>query len=163
MRHIDALVCSCIFFLMIRRPPRSTRTDTLFPYTTLFRSPPARRRAGFQTATHSPFRPQPHLPERHLQARRGAESAAEVGPTRRSLRRHAEARAGGAVDELPDRKAERLVVARGVGVDPPGVGPVRGGIAQQRADLAIARQSVVSGKRVAARVEHGGCRINKKK
>src|SRR3546814_8172382 len=36
---------------MIRRPPRSTRTDTLFPYTTLFRSPPvlrtpdARRRA----------------------------------------------------------------------------------------------------------------------
>src|SRR3546814_3335761 len=44
---------------MIRRPPRSTRTDTLFPYTTLFRSrhdprlhqghrtpPPARRRAA---------------------------------------------------------------------------------------------------------------------
>src|SRR3546814_9313856 len=27
---------------MIRRPPRSTRTDTLFPYTTLFRSPQAR-------------------------------------------------------------------------------------------------------------------------
>src|SRR3546814_16013956 len=27
------------FFLMIRRPPSSTRTDTLFPYTTLFRSP----------------------------------------------------------------------------------------------------------------------------
>src|SRR3546814_4268887 len=26
---------------MIRRPPRSTRTDTLFPYTTLVRSPPA--------------------------------------------------------------------------------------------------------------------------
>src|SRR3546814_7779424 len=36
---------------MIRRPPRSTRTDTLFPYTTLFRSPQAgggviRRQAG---------------------------------------------------------------------------------------------------------------------
>src|SRR3546814_12978388 len=30
----------CLFFLMIRRPPRSTRTDTLFPYTTLFRSSP---------------------------------------------------------------------------------------------------------------------------
>src|SRR3546814_791373 len=28
------------FFLIIRRPPRSTRTDTLFPYTTLFRSIP---------------------------------------------------------------------------------------------------------------------------
>src|SRR3546814_3616997 len=37
-----------IFFLMIRRPPRSTRTDTLFPYTTLFRSrppPPIHRRS----------------------------------------------------------------------------------------------------------------------
>src|SRR3546814_13776270 len=30
--------CSYFFFLLIRRPPRSTRTDTLFPYTTLFRS-----------------------------------------------------------------------------------------------------------------------------
>src|SRR3546814_8128024 len=30
--------CRLFFFLMIRRPPRSTRTDTLFPYTTLFRS-----------------------------------------------------------------------------------------------------------------------------
>src|SRR3546814_2590442 len=29
---------------MIRRPPRSTRTDTLFPYTTLFRSPVSLRR-----------------------------------------------------------------------------------------------------------------------
>src|SRR3546814_13493968 len=41
------LVClfitSCFFFLMIRRPPRSTRTDTLFPYTTLFRSVGANR------------------------------------------------------------------------------------------------------------------------
>src|SRR3546814_17803461 len=36
-----ARYCVCyivFFFLMIRRPPRSTRTDTLFPYTTLFRS-----------------------------------------------------------------------------------------------------------------------------
>src|SRR3546814_14142117 len=35
-----------IFFLMIRRPPRSTRTDTLFPYTTLFRSDFTHRFAG---------------------------------------------------------------------------------------------------------------------
>src|SRR3546814_10706522 len=33
-----------VFFLMIRRPPISTRTDTLFPYTTLFRSRRDRRR-----------------------------------------------------------------------------------------------------------------------
>src|SRR3546814_11331958 len=35
-------LCFFFFFLMIRRPPRSTRTDTLFPYTTLFRSPGGR-------------------------------------------------------------------------------------------------------------------------
>src|SRR3546814_18516388 len=42
----SAVVCSLLFtllialflFFIIRRPPRSTRTDTLFPYTTLFRS-----------------------------------------------------------------------------------------------------------------------------
>src|SRR3546814_18564214 len=35
---------SLLFFLMIRRPPRSTRPDTLFPYTTLFRSRGPRQR-----------------------------------------------------------------------------------------------------------------------
>src|SRR3546814_6400290 len=54
---------------MIRRPPRSTRTDTLFPYTTLFRSPPAaepavpdRRRpisAGFPVVRQHLLRPPP--------------------------------------------------------------------------------------------------------
>src|SRR3546814_13819214 len=34
----SAMLMLSFFFLMIRRPPRSTRTDTLFPYTTLFRS-----------------------------------------------------------------------------------------------------------------------------
>src|SRR3546814_15674359 len=35
--HLLYMMLYC-FFVMIRRPPRSTRTDTLFPYTTLFRS-----------------------------------------------------------------------------------------------------------------------------
>src|SRR3546814_16880029 len=35
---------------MTRRPPRSTRTDTLFPYTTLFRSPRGTQRAARQFA-----------------------------------------------------------------------------------------------------------------
>src|SRR3546814_6075333 len=35
---LDCLPGYYLFFLMIRRPPGSTRTDTLFPYTTLFRS-----------------------------------------------------------------------------------------------------------------------------
>src|SRR3546814_21153119 len=38
------VLLSFFFFLMIRRPPRSTRTDTLFPYTTLFRSTGTSRR-----------------------------------------------------------------------------------------------------------------------
>src|SRR3546814_7663549 len=38
-------MCIFLFFLMRRRPPRSTRTDTLFPYTTLFRSPAQAARA----------------------------------------------------------------------------------------------------------------------
>src|SRR3546814_8505435 len=36
--YFNLLDSFLFFFLMIRRPPRSTRTDTLFPYTTLFRS-----------------------------------------------------------------------------------------------------------------------------
>src|SRR3546814_16373473 len=42
-----------IFFLMIRRPPRSTRTDTLFPYTTLFRSLLG---AGWRNSAYRPAR-----------------------------------------------------------------------------------------------------------
>src|SRR3546814_4920784 len=39
VRRVLLLISFCtLFFLMIRRPPRSTRTDTLFPYTTLFRA-----------------------------------------------------------------------------------------------------------------------------
>src|SRR3546814_11669991 len=38
LRYIVCDFKLLFFFLMIRRPPRSTRTDTLFPYTTLFRS-----------------------------------------------------------------------------------------------------------------------------
>src|SRR3546814_3105967 len=38
LREIGESDVNVLFFLMIQRPPRSTRTDTLFPYTTLFRS-----------------------------------------------------------------------------------------------------------------------------
>src|SRR3546814_12639240 len=42
---VHTIIVYTVFFLMLRRPPRSTRTDTLFPYTTLFRSRPPLRRA----------------------------------------------------------------------------------------------------------------------
>src|SRR3546814_14497142 len=71
------------FFLMIRRPPRSTRTDTLFPYTTLFRSPPgsSRRRAR-------PSPPSPRWTGRCRRVRGGVDSTSpahilvERGPLR---------------------------------------------------------------------------------
>src|SRR3546814_13842679 len=43
---IYLLIVHCVFFLVIRRPPGSTRTDTLVPYTTLFRSMAKKRGFG---------------------------------------------------------------------------------------------------------------------
>src|SRR3546814_5199713 len=67
------------FFLNIRRPPRANRTDTLFPYTTLFRS-------GFASCSrHQPFlapRP-PRLPQRgHSATTSGCASIGLVVPWR---------------------------------------------------------------------------------
>src|SRR3546814_17708976 len=52
-----------VVFLMIRRPPRSTRTDTLFPYTTLFRSAAVPECGGMFDATNLPARGQVHQPD----------------------------------------------------------------------------------------------------
>src|SRR3546814_8273286 len=67
---------------MIRRPPRSTRTDTLFPYTTLFRSLRRQGRAGEGCLSdqHEPWAPPPGLP---LPSQgEGPKLAAEAAPTR---------------------------------------------------------------------------------
>src|SRR3546814_106297 len=77
-----------IFFVMIRRPPRSTRTDTLFPYTTLFRSlceavwniaDGARRACGIFVCDLDWVRDQPAIPlrapsDRAILLRRGSRS-----------------------------------------------------------------------------------------
>src|SRR3546814_8376371 len=65
------------FFLMIRRPPRSTRTDTLFPYTTLFRSPADDKPAPRRRPVARPASPPPALPahpSRHPPPSRGRRS-----------------------------------------------------------------------------------------
>src|SRR3546814_6303534 len=49
---------------MIRRPPRSTRTDTLFPYTTLFRS--LKRRGGGKSGTGGRTRTDNLIPQRRI-------------------------------------------------------------------------------------------------
>src|SRR3546814_2050876 len=54
-------------FLMIRQPPRSTRTDTLFPYTTLFRSHPPWAHGGIeQNAPVARSWPYRHFSDRRL-------------------------------------------------------------------------------------------------
>src|SRR3546814_7078380 len=58
--------CVCFVFLMVRRPPRSTPTDTLFPYTTLFRSAVA----GDPGGRPAPGLPQPCVAQRARDRRR---------------------------------------------------------------------------------------------
>src|SRR3546814_2929001 len=74
---------------MIRRPPRSTRTDTLFPYTTLFRSPigeriysalPAHRRDSLETSGPEPMQANPGIQRRC--ARRFGDLAPKQGTHR---------------------------------------------------------------------------------
>src|SRR3546814_1295070 len=71
---------------MIRRPPRSTRTDTLFPYTTLFRSS-----IEASDAFHAPARPvglergcTPLRPYPRTERRRCARLSGQAGAARRS-------------------------------------------------------------------------------
>src|SRR3546814_2770111 len=91
---------SFFFFLMIRRPPRSTRTDTLFPYTTLFRSAASRDRIGGAG---------------HAVAAHGVGADLEADP--RGLRRHQDrAVEGEAGDQLRLRRREVLAEQRAHGV-----------------------------------------------
>src|SRR3546814_10591376 len=71
---------------MIRRPPRSTRTDTLFPYTTLFRSPlGAAELARFDAVVFDPPRAGAAAQARHLaQAAASTVVAVSCNPATRS-------------------------------------------------------------------------------
>src|SRR3546814_280427 len=100
------MFCLLLFFLMVRRPPTSTRTDKLFPYTTLFRS---EARAGADTMVG----PDPDLD--HLAADLGCDLD-QVG-LRQSLRRvRREPVSGDAVDEQSsaDRDHDQRDTAYGI-------------------------------------------------
>src|SRR3546814_13740785 len=127
------------FLLMIRRPPRSTRTDTLFPYTTLFRSPELAAdallcvRGCDRRRARRPRRPRDHS-DREQPARprrRHPFPAPRIG--------------------LVDRR--RAFPADPLWIDEP----------RPRARHPPDRKSVVSGKSVSVRVDLGGRRIIKKK
>src|SRR3546814_16914343 len=110
------------FFLMIRRPPRSTRTDTLFPYTTLFRSHRVERKGldmvedGFRTGEQ-------HIVEagylRHSRARPDIPSFLRrlADPVRHEFEKILEA---GGQHGLPVERGGRRSEARRVGKE--GVG-----------------------------------------
>src|SRR3546814_1127326 len=80
---------------MLRRPPRSTRTDTLFPYTTLFRSPAVESQGRCRRQLSRPLRRQAE--RRHCRECRSAvlERRSRMGcPTGRLRRRHPPALVG---------------------------------------------------------------------
>src|SRR5881396_1429561 len=87
------LSCIFFFFLMIRRPPRSTRYETLFPYTTLFRSDSRRNRGVWPE------------PDPRLVRGSGARDSG-VGP--RSHRLANDSGRGGGRRHPPGRDGERL-------------------------------------------------------
>src|SRR3546814_11838269 len=110
---------------MIRRPPRSTRTDTLFPYTTLFRS---------------------HEGAAALPARRDALSRGDPRPSYRNLHR---ARDGGPSQVPPLREHCRLFRGLGtlLGATAEGDGALRRSLFGLRASLAVADARVPPGGR----------------
>src|SRR3546814_11354584 len=128
---------------MIRRPPRSTRTDTLFPYPTLFRSErghPAALAAAEETGAAMAAR---RHPARRVERLRGI-----GGKQFEVLRIFAIGSAGAALVVDEDRNPLR-----------------RHRIAIDAADRRrrLDRKVVVEGKRVSGRVEPGGSRFLKKK
>src|SRR3546814_12623085 len=114
---VEDLVTECVlvvFFLMIRRPPRSTRTDTLFPDTTLFRSPSiaprATRRCRAAPRERGHDRPSRDRDIRGCLSHRISAPAAQAEAADRP-RRSARLRAGGF---RPARSEERRVGKEGV-------------------------------------------------
>src|SRR3546814_13916161 len=121
---------------MIRRPPRSTRTDTLFPYTTLFRSPRrCCRERGRRTRRPNPPASKGAAPPMKVDL-----FDFELPPERIALRPAA------------PRNAARMLVLDGAEPRDAHVG-----------DLPQDRTRVVSGKSVSVRVALGGRRILTKK
>src|SRR3546814_1875296 len=98
---------------MIRRPPRSTRTDTLFPYTTLFRSPTGTRksRAGASAATPPSAAARARPAARPACATSGGGSATSPGGCpnrrRRACGRSRTPPAAGTAPRLPGNRSSR--------------------------------------------------------
>src|SRR3546814_16288821 len=100
-----------VFFLMIRRPPRSTRTDTLLPYTTLFRS--LRGKASQFDVTIKELR-EPKLPalDAELLKAHPVEAAAGEAGLRAKLQAALVKERDQAVTNRPETQAHRSTTSR---------------------------------------------------
>src|SRR3546814_10974702 len=146
-----------MFLLMLRRPPRSTRTDTLFPYTTLFRS------------LCDPSRPVVAAPARQRRRADQSRGVALVSPDRRQRthphRRYLVAdRDRWHHDNHPARRARDAAGERKAPLlrREPATRRCRGRRAGRRTEPRRGRKGVVSGKRVSLSVELGGGGTNKR-
>src|SRR3546814_18489358 len=128
---------------MIRRPPRSTRTDTLFPYTTLFRS-------------HEPAR------DDQRSALDGREGSAREEDSRAHLARCDQGRAALANQAIRETRDQHLVGLRtALRAVPPREARKRSPRRDDGRQPAEDRKSVVKGQSVSVRVDLGGRRIIK--
>src|SRR3546814_12553591 len=121
---------------MIRRPPRSTRTDTLFPYTTLFRSHARLEHTG---------RRQMRAVDEH-RARAFDPRAIEIADVERHVGAILAVENQGTALAIPDAQDDERGQEIGVGDDAG----------------RVARKSAVQGKRVTVRIDLGGRSILKK-
>src|SRR3546814_12636950 len=152
------------FFLTRRRLPRSTRTDTLFPYTTLFRSTGRKRHAPRTTGrADTPGSRQGN--GGHQADRRERRQPGEDRGQRRVSRQRA-ARRTAAAERQDQRSVRRRVRAAGSGtgrVVRQQAGGRAGSAAPPRPVRPVAdRKSAVQGKSVSVRVDLGGRRLIKK-
>src|SRR3546814_20066451 len=135
-----------LFFLMIRRPPRSTRTDTLFPYTTLVRSDDVEERVEMADRAECGRQPVDRIEGARQQGERRDD---EIGDR------------GGMVELLrPDRgqHPEERQEQRPEEAEPQDRTPM----VRRHVDAGD-RKSVVKGKSVEGRVDVGGDRSSTKK
>src|SRR3546814_18571164 len=150
---------------MIRRPPRSTRTDTLFPYTTLFRSRKDRLRSPVADRVSGDGRTR-WAEIINLQGRRSARSDGERPWRRPSPDRAGRTEAVEGVCPLCERHAPLAQGRDGLwrrGPEAQEAARRRGAAGSRTAQIlhglcGVDRESVVEGKRVSVRVDLGGRR-----
>src|SRR3546814_19951609 len=158
------------FFLMIRRPPRSTRTDTLLPYTTLFRS------EGFGNPAETPApksSPAPGSAPTPTPAPTNGAAPPSVAPTLGTTtvtpaadageeeEEGEEVESGGLKYDLPPGARHLLTRIGPLTPETGGLAPDAFGVRGQYAAANIDRKSVLEGKSVSVRVTLGCRRILK--